>query len=209
MDMKKKPLKRIPWNKGKKTLVESTRKMVETRMKNGSYFAWNKGKKGVQNAWNKGIPHSDITKNKISNANKGKIAWNNGRKENREEVLEKQSIAHKGHPAWNKGLNRISDERIKKSIKIGENHWNWKGGKTTENHKIRTSLENRLWREAVFKRDDYQCIWGGKEHGNKLNADHIKPFAYFPELRFAIDNGRTLCVDCHRKTETWGTKKIA
>lgn len=81
---------------------------------------------------------------------------------------------------------------------------NWRGGVTPINKLIRRSIDYKLWRESVFKRDNYQCIWGGKEHGNNLNADHIKPFALYPELRFAIDNGRTLCKDCHKKTNTYG-----
>jgi len=80
-------------------------------------------------------------------------------------------------------------------------------GKSTINNRIRKSKEYKLWRTAVFERDDYTCIWCGIR-GNYLNADHIKPFALFPELRFAIDNGRTLCVDCHKKTGTWGRCKI-
>ena len=84
----------------------------------------------------------------------------------------------------------------------------WKGGITTINQKIRRSREYRLWRIAVFERDNYTCIFCGCV-GGRLNADHIKPFALFPELRFAIDNGRTLCDDCHRKTETFGGKFLA
>lgn len=102
----------------------------------------------------------------------------------------------------------LSQKRIgnKPPIKRGSESHLWKGGVTPLNQKIRQSLEYKLWRKAVFERDNHICIWGGKEHGNKLNADHIKPFALFPELRFAIDNGRTLCEDCHRKTDTWGKK---
>src|SRR3990167_5928513 len=94
--------------------------------------------------------------------------------------------------------------------KKGNLNANWQGGINPINDTVRKSIEYRLWRTAVFERDNYTCIWGGKEHGNKLNADHIKSFSLFPELRFAIDNGRTLCSSCHRKTDTYGfnIKKI-
>lgn len=87
----------------------------------------------------------------------------------------------------------------------GPNSLNWKGGITSANRKIRNSKEYALWRTAVFERDDYTCIWC-EQRGGKLNADHIKPFSLFPELRFAIDNGRTLCEACHRTTDTYGMR---
>jgi len=85
----------------------------------------------------------------------------------------------------------------------GANNAFWKGGVTPLYKKIRKSTEYKLWRTAVFTRDNFTCIWCG-ERGGVLHADHIKPFAHYPELRFAIDNGRTLCINCHKKTETYG-----
>ena len=75
--------------------------------------------------------------------------------------------------------------------------------KEPENQIIRKSLRYKLWREAVFTRDEYTCQFCGKIGGD-MQADHIKPFALFPELRFDTDNGRTLCKPCHRKTPTYG-----
>ena len=81
----------------------------------------------------------------------------------------------------------------------------WKGGITQANQLIRQSLKYKIWRETVFKRDHFTCRSCG-QIGGHLNADHIKPFALFPELRFAIDNGRTLCVPCHKTTDTYAGK---
>jgi hypothetical protein len=107
-----------------------------------------------------------------------------------------------------KGMHNSPNTEFKKGHAgmIREKNPSWKGGITPINTKIRNSVEYSLWRKAVFERDNYQCIWGGKAHGNKLHADHIKPFSEYPELRFAIDNGRTLCESCHRKTETYAGK---
>jgi len=80
----------------------------------------------------------------------------------------------------------------------GENNPNWRGGPKTEELKIRKSIEYNLWRKSVFERDDYTCQVCGTM-GIELNADHIKPFSLYPELRLAIDNGRTLCKQCHIK----------
>ena len=66
-------------------------------------------------------------------------------------------------------------------------------------------IEYKLWRATVFERDNYTCIiWCGNNKSGNLEADHIKPFAYYPELRFAIDNGREHCVErCHKTTDTY------
>ena len=99
-------------------------------------------------------------------------------------------------------LSKEHRANIGKSVPRGKNHWSWQGGKTSEQEKIRKSIDYKLWREAVFARDDYTCQECGKR-GGRLNADHIKPFSLYPELRLDINNGRTLCVDCHKKTDTY------
>lgn len=65
---------------------------------------------------------------------------------------------------------------------------------------IRESIEMREWRKAVFKRDRYTCQMCGKV-GGRLNAHHILQFKFYPQHRFNINNGATVCeYPCHKKT---------
>lgn len=79
------------------------------------------------------------------------------------------------------------------------------GSKSNEREKWQGSKALKDWRKAVFSRDRYTCQECGSTT-KRLNADHIKPWAYFPELRADINNGRTLCVDCHKQTPTYGSR---
>ncbi len=84
-----------------------------------------------------------------------------------------------------------------KGKNMGELHWNFKGYPNGERNKLMVRIEYKLWREAVFKRDNYTCQICNQYSGY-LEADHIKPWAVYPELRYAIDNGQTLCKNCHK-----------
>ena len=93
-------------------------------------------------------------------------------------------------------------------VKCGENHWNWQGGKSSERERFMQTTEYKNWRTEVFKRDNYTCQCCGQE-GYKLNAHHIKSYSENPELRTDVDNGITLCQNCHKKFHhIYGIKNI-
>ena len=103
----------------------------------------------------------------------------------------------KNHPLF--GKHYTKEERLERSIKRrGSLGSGWKGGITPTNSKIRNSLDFKLWREAVFTRDNWTCQKYGIK-GGKLHPHHIKNFAQYLELRFAIDNGITLSEKAHKE----------
>lgn len=119
----------------------------------------------------------------------------------------------------------ISDEEreIMSFNKRGDKSPNWKGGISTIKNQIYHNFKYRQWRSDVFLRDEWTCqecgIKGG--FGNKIEAHHLKSLkiiisenniktlqeALDCEELWNINNGQTLCKDCHKKTDSYGYKK--
>jgi len=102
----------------------------------------------------------------------------------------------KGHKI---NIGRICPEEVKEKIgkaQRGNLGNSWRGGVSSENEIMRKRRNFRIWREAIFKRDNFSCQ-KCKASGGYLHPHHINNFAEYIDLRFSIDNGITLCKKCH------------
>lgn len=166
---------------------------------------------------NLGRRHSIESKNNMSEASKGQIPWNKGKTGlqvawNRRGWFKKCSVCTKEfwvRPSCDdqKCCSHTCRNENRLGKYGGEKHWNWRGGINDINDTIRKSNLYKKWRLAVFQRDNYTCT-KCSVRGSNLHADHIKPFSTYPNLRFDVNNGRTLCKSCHRRTPTWGAKAL-
>jgi len=242
--------KRIPWNKGLKIGPnlehskimkgkpsgflgkhhrENTINKIKETHKGKHYSLKTEFRKGCISL-RKGIKLLDETKRKISFSMKGKLKGIKLSEEHRKKIglaltgrklsnehRKNISLGKKGKVAWSKGK--------KLSHLTGKNASNWKGGITPLYTSIRESLEYKLWRNAVYQKDNYTCCECEDNKGSNLEAHHIKPFAFILKeflqeynqfslfddkeilIRLAITykpfwdiaNGKTLCKDCHKK----------
>jgi predicted restriction endonuclease len=104
------------------------------------------------------------------------------------------------------GVDQAREIRLKQSIlrraKADANRGDDRAG-------IVGDYREREWASAVKKRDNYTCRKCGRDNlaGQDCHAHHIKPWDKFPELRFDIDNGLTLCAACHAKVSVQENKR--
>ncbi len=154
----------------------------KTAFKKG-HISWLKDKKGYTNNGSFKKEHPLLGKG-IGEIVKGKISPRKG-------IKLIQEIKDKISQSINKNINS-------KKILRGKEHPNWKGGITPENKKIYHSIYYDLWRMSIFAKNGWACQ-KCKIKGGKLRPHHIRNFAQNSELRFAIDNGITLCEKCHKE----------
>lgn len=121
------------------------------------------------------------------------------------------------HPTYGKKLPKQWLENLSKAhigVQAKDKHPKWKGGVTPKNHAERNRFREYI-QKRVLKRDDYTCQLCGKR-GGLLHVDHIQEWVNYVDLRFSMDNCRTLCRKCHYlitfnkpmpKNSKWGATK--
>ena len=147
---------------------------------------------GTKPAWNKGKTKLEFPQLSNSGVKKGNIPFNKGKKlseSHRKNLMGKResfSLESRknmsGRVPWNK---KYFGEKI-------YNPWII----------LYRSPEYKRFRFEMFKRDNFQCVQC--ESKKTIELDHIKPKSLFPNIAMAEWNVRTLCHECHKKTETYG-----
>lgn len=111
----------------------------------------------------------------------------------------KSHIKHRGSNFCSRKCQGIYKSTQKGILSSG-----YKNGKSSENKCLRNSTSWKNWRKEVFERDSYICQGNNCKHTNKyFEPHHIKRFAKYPDDRFKVSNGVTLCKDCHNLTKKY------
>ena len=156
--------------------------------------------------WTKGRVRPPEVKRKISEGNKGRVAWNKGMrglgsgsennfygKKHSEETKRKMSESAK------KKFARMSEKERKNygrgwRGKFGPLHIRYKSDRTTLRRENRhNDLAYKGWRRDVYRRDRYECRIDNGDCSGRIEAHHILSWREFLEVRYNVSNGITLC----------------
>lgn len=117
--------------------------------------------------------------------------------------IRNMSDCHRGQKAWNKGKHWPEEIRKKLSLKAqgrtGQNNPNWKGGIAWKQDRRRNWKIVKEWRKRCLIRDSHTCLWCGSQL--KVEVNHIVPIREIQDIDLLVDlnNGITLCRQCHNK----------
>ena len=109
--------------------------------------------------------------------------------------------------AFAKGKTHKNSDSFKEKTRLrmlGEKNHRWvkdrsKLQRYSDEAKDRRSSAYNEWRKCVWLRDNFVCKIANPECKGRKEAHHILPWSKFPELRYEINNGITLCHFHHPK----------
>jgi 5-methylcytosine-specific restriction endonuclease McrA len=171
-----------------------------------------------------GIPHTEETKKKLKEKRAGRKP-NLGHhhtesfKEKQRERLKEQWKNGKRKPHYGH-ITSVEQKRLLSEMRRGNKNPGWIDGRSKLAHQIRRCFEYRQWRSDIFTRDNFTCQ-ECEFRGGYLAAHHIKEFykiieeykiktleeALNCEELWNINNGITLCKECHEKTKKYVNNK--
>jgi len=143
-----------------------------------------------------------INHGKKTGFKKGYTSWNTGTKgltSWKKERREKMMIFLKNGGGMKGKLHSEETRRKISENNKGSKRPNWKGGisRLTNNLQCRQNVEWSIWKDKCFDRDSFTCRVCGKR-GVALNVHHIKKWVKYPEYRYEVSNGISLCISCHK-----------
>lgn len=157
--------------------------------------------KGQRGYWfGKKKPLTQETKDKISRTLMGHLVSMETRK--------KIGLIHVGNK-YSVGLKRsqgtkekISQTLQRKGIKpkvifsgFGQNNPRWIEDRTQIkiSDRIKNDPLRKQWTKSVYIRDNWKCKIANQDCHGRIEAHHILTWKDYPELRYEINNGITLC----------------
>ncbi len=166
----------------------------------------------------KGHKHSPESILKQSIAMKGRVSTFKGMKHSPEAKI-KMGLTKKGKPlSYEHRMNvsnslkgrKLSEDHVRKVTlankgKVrpniqGENHPCWIKDRTKLKQYFRDERRSSIyktWRHDVCTRDNWKCKIANSDCSGRLEVHHILGFKEYPELRYVINNGITLCKHHH------------
>lgn len=152
----------------------------------------------------KGHPQTKETREKISKAKRGK-PFSGIRSDRRGTKLSEETKEKMRHPHKKGSGIYLHKQGLKKGIKFSEEHKQ----KMRHPHKHKDisllkkdprkdlDTQYKYWRKEIRKRDRNVCKLLSNECNGRIETHHIFDWINYPELRYVINNGITLCAFHH------------
>lgn len=178
--------KKKPWSG--KYMTEEHRKAISKRMIGNKLCLGRELTEEIKSkirTSNLGKKHNISAEGMARMKTKNYVVWNKG-KSKPKPIKTRQKVGRKiGSVPWNKGLA---------GYRSGEKNPMWKKDRSTLSKKQqRNDSAYAEWRKEVRNRDGWKCKTPDENCTGKVVAHHIFPWSKYPQLRYEIGNGITLC----------------